>query len=89
MRKKIPIKIIDLKKVIKNFDISGRFQKVINIPPIYVDVCHNHHAALQLLIELKKLKMTYKKKIIGIFNIKKNKEYQKIFSTLKKIIEML
>ena len=57
------------------------------MPPIYVDVCHNNHAALQLLIELKNLKRIYKKKIIAIFNIQKNKEYKKIFLTLSEIID--
>ena len=56
MRKKIPFKIMDLKRSIKEFDLWGRFQKIIDMPPIYVDVCHNNHAALQLLIELKNLK---------------------------------
>ena len=49
LRKKIPFKIIDLKKTIKNFDFWGRFQKIINTPQIYVDVCHNNHAAKQLV----------------------------------------
>ena len=87
LRKKIPFKIIDLKKTIKNFDFCGRFQKVTNTPLIYVDVCHNNHAAKQLSNELKKLKVIYKKKIIAIFNVQKNKEYKKIFSTLNPIID--
>ena len=61
LRKKIPFKIIDLKKTIKNFDFLGRFQKIINTPQIYVDVCHNNHAAQQLSKELKKIKKIYKK----------------------------
>ena len=87
MRKKLPFKIMDLKRSIKEFDFWGRFQKIIDMPPIYVDVCHNNHAALQLLIELKNLKRRYKKKIIAIFNIQKNKEYKKIFVTLSEIID--
>lgn len=87
MRKKIPFKTIDLKKTIKNFNIWGRFQKIINIPPTYVDVCHNNHAAQQLLIELKKLKIIYKKRIIAIFNVQKSKDYKKMFSTLNPIID--
>jgi dihydrofolate synthase/folylpolyglutamate synthase len=87
MRKKLPFKVIDIKKTVKNFDHVGRFQKIINSPPIYVDVCHNNHAALELSIELKKLKIKYKKKIIAIFNIQKNKEYKKIFSTLNPVID--
>ena len=85
--KKLPFKIIDLKKTIKNFDLWGRFQKIINIPQIYVDVCHNNHAAQQLLKEIKKIKKRYKKKIIAIFNVQKNKDYKKIFSTLNPIID--
>ena len=87
LRKKIPFKIIDLKKTIKNFDFLGRFQKIINTPQIYVDVCHNNHAAQQLSKELKKIKKRYKKKIIAIFNVQKNKEYKKIFSTLNSVID--
>jgi len=87
MRKKMPFKVTDLKRSIKDFDLWGRFQKIIDIPPIYVDVCHNNHAALQLLIELKNLKIRYKKKIIAIFNIQKSKEYKKIFQTLSEIID--
>jgi len=87
LRKTIPFKIIDLKKTIKNFDLWGRFQKIINTPQLYVDVCHNNHAAQQLSKELKKLKKRYKKKIIAIFNIQKNKDYKKIFSTLNSVID--
>ena len=87
LRKTIPFKIIDLKKTIKNFDLWGRFQKIINTPQLYVDVCHNNHAAQQLSKELKKLKKRYKKKIIAIFNVQKNKEYKKIFSTLNSVID--
>jgi len=87
LRKTIPFKIIDLKKTIKNFDLWGRFQKIINTPQLYVDVCHNNHAAQQLSKELKKLMKRYKKKIIAIFNIQKNKDYKKIFSTLNSVID--
>ena len=65
----------------------GRFQKIINTPQIYVDVCHNNHAAQQLSKELKKIKKRYKKNIIAIFNVQKNKEYKKIFSTLNSVID--
>ena len=37
--------------------------------------------------ELKKIKIIYKKKIIAIFNVQKNKEYKKIFSTLNPVID--
>ena len=87
LRKKIPFKIIDLKKTILDFELWGRFQKVINTPQIYVDVCHNNHAAKQLTKELKKLKIIYKKKIIAIFNTQKNKEYKKIFLTLNPVVD--
>ncbi len=87
LRKKIPFKISDLKKTIINFELWGRFQKITNTQPIYIDVCHNNHAAMQLSKELKKLKIIYKKKIIAIFNVQKNKEYKKIFSTLNPIID--
>ena len=36
LRKKIPFKIIDLKKTIIDFELWGRFQKIINTPQIYV-----------------------------------------------------
>ena len=64
---------MDLKRSIMEFDLWGRFQKIIDMPPIYVDVCHNNYAALQLLIELKNLKKDIKKKIIAIFNIQKQR----------------
>ncbi len=42
-----------LSPALQNIALLGRFQKIHSLPPVYVDVAHNPHAALSLASQLK------------------------------------
>ena len=42
-----------LSQALQNIALLGRFQKIHSLPPVYVDVAHNPHAALSLASQLK------------------------------------
>ncbi len=44
---------VSLSQALQNIELLGRFQKIYSVPPVYVDVAHNPHAALSLASQLK------------------------------------
>lgn len=71
----------EIRKCLEDFDLVGRMQKI--APNIVIDVGHNELAAKALIQSLPQKNYTL------VFNILKDKEYEKVLEILKPLIEKI
>ncbi len=70
---------IDLKNILKNICLTGRFQKIQNMPQVIIDVAHNPQAASNLLNQIESLSCNgCRIAICGLMSDKAVKEYLQI-----------
>ncbi len=80
------LSIKQVNRGLKNTVWRGRFQKICNDPSIYYDVAHNVDGILSTINSLKSI---YKKKPIGLFVMKNDKEANLIIKAVNERFDIL
>ncbi|EWH12081.1 bifunctional folylpolyglutamate synthase/dihydrofolate synthase [Catenovulum agarivorans DS-2] len=81
----VSIELDILKRVLTDFQISGRWQQINTKPQVIIDVAHNEEAILQLVDNVQRLKQTTKGQLYAVVGMLKDKDYQTCLSIVEPI----